>query len=113
MLKLLSQMSVFDHFVGLALKGLTFSKFNPFQSSITIHIETIHLISTTNKNSGFYMECTDGLKYIKYDCHIFSKYLVFQMKNLVFQSKNLVFQSKYLLFRSKTLNFDRSTRHFE
>ena len=35
--------------------------------------------------------------YTEYDCYIFSKYLVFQMKNLVFQSK-------YPVFRSKTLN---------
>ena len=34
---------------------------------------------------------------MEYDCHIFSKYLVFQMKNLVFQSKYL----------------DRNTRYFE
>ena len=43
---------------------------------------------------------------MEYDCHIFSKYLVFQMKNLVFQSK-------YLVFRSKTLDFVRNTRYFE
>ena len=43
---------------------------------------------------------------LNYDCHIFSKYLVFQMKNLVFQSK-------YLVFWSKTLDFDRNTRFFE
>ena len=35
---------------------------------------------------------------IEYDYHIFSKYLVFQMKTLVFQSK-------YVVFRSKTLDF--------
>ena len=39
---------------------------------------------------------------MEYDCHIFLKYLVCQMKNLVFQSK-------YLLFR--TLDFDRNTRY--
>ena len=43
---------------------------------------------------------------MEYDCHIFSKYLVFQMKNLVLQSK-------YLVFRLKTLDFDRNTRNFE
>ena len=43
---------------------------------------------------------------MEYDCHIFSKYLVFQMKNLVFQTK-------YLVFRSKTLDFDQNTRYFE
>ena len=43
---------------------------------------------------------------MEFDCRIFSKYLVFQMKNLVFQSK-------YLVFRSKTLDFDRNTRYFE
>ena len=36
---------------------------------------------------------------MEYDCHIFSKYLVFQ--------------SKYLVFRSKTLDFDRNTRYIE
>ena len=36
---------------------------------------------------------------VKYDCHILSKYLVFQ--------------SKYLAFRSKTLDFDQNTRYFE
>ena len=29
---------------------------------------------------------------MKYDCHIFSKYLELQMKNLVFQSKYLAFR---------------------
>ena len=43
---------------------------------------------------------------MEYDCHISSKYLVFQMKNLAFQSK-------YLVFRSKTLDFDRNTKYFE
>ena len=43
---------------------------------------------------------------MEYDCHIFSKYLVFQMKDLVFQSK-------YLVFRLETLDFDRNTRYFE
>ena len=35
--------------------------------------------------------------YMEYDCHIFSKCLVFQMKNLVFQLKYLVFRWKYLV----------------
>ena len=43
---------------------------------------------------------------MEYNCLIFSKYLVFQIKNLVFQSK-------YLVFRLKTLDFDRNTRYFE
>ena len=43
---------------------------------------------------------------MEYDCLIFSKYLVFQMKNLVFQLK-------YVEFRSKTLDFDQNTRCFE
>ena len=34
-----------------------------------------------------------------HNCHIFSKYLVFQ--------------SKYLVFRSKTLDFDQNTGYFE
>ena len=40
------------------------------------------------------------------DCHIFSKYLVFQMKNPVFQLKCLVFQSK-------NLDFDQNTKYLE
>ena len=36
---------------------------------------------------------------MKYDCHIFLKYAVFQMKILVIQSKNE--------------NFDRNTRYFK
>ena len=28
-----------------------------------------------------------GIRFMEYDCHIFSKYLAFQMKNLKFQSK--------------------------
>ena len=43
---------------------------------------------------------------MEYDCHIFAKYLVFQMKNLVFQLE-------YLAFRLKTLDFKQNTRHFE
>ena len=50
---------------------------------------------------------------MEYDCHIFSKYVVFQMKYLVFQMKDLVFQSKYLKFRLETLDFDQNTRYFE
>ena len=46
----------------------------------------------------------------EYDCHIFSKYLAFQMKNLVFQSK---YYFEILLFRSKAMDFDRNTRYFE
>ena len=42
---------------------------------------------------------------MEYDCHIFSKYVVFL--------KNLVFESKYLVFRSKTLNFESNTKYFE
>ena len=43
---------------------------------------------------------------MEYDCNMFSKHLVFQMKNLVFQPK-------YLVFPSKTLDFERNTRYFE
>ena len=34
---------------------------------------------------------------MEHDCHVFSKYLVFEMKNQVFQSKYLAFRSKTLL----------------
>ena len=43
---------------------------------------------------------------MEYNCLIFSKYLVFQIKNLVFQSK-------FLAFRSKTLDLDENTWFFE
>ena len=55
---------------------------------------------------------------MEYRCHIFSNFLVFQMKNLVFQSKYLVFRTRnfeilefsQLKFEipsiSKTWNFD-------
>ena len=41
---------------------------------------------------------------LEYDCHIFLKYLVCQMKNLVFQSNCLLF---------RTLDFGRNTRCFK
>ena len=44
---------------------------------------------------------------MEYDCHIFLKYLVFQMKNLVFEIKNLVFWSE------GPLDFDRKTWYFK
>ena len=47
-----------------------------------------------------------GHQAMEYDCHIFSKDLVFQMKNQVFQSKCLV-------FRSKSLDFDQNARYFD
>ena len=49
---------------------------------------------------------THYIGYMECDFHIFSKYLVFQMKSLLFQSK-------YLVFRSKTLDCDQNTRYFE
>ena len=51
------------------------------------------------------MVCFRG-RYYEYDCYIFSKYLVFQMKNLGFPSK-------YLVFPLKTFDFDRNTGYFE
>ena len=44
---------------------------------------------------------------MEYDCHVVSKYLVFQSKHLVFQSKYLIFQSSDLVFWSKTFDFDQ------
>ena len=65
-------------------------------SQITIEKKAMKITKTSTRKPTF----------MEYDCHIFSKYLVFQMKNLVFQPK-------YLVFRSKTLDFDRTTRYFE
>ena len=70
-----SCLSVFDHFVGLALKGLNkidFNRkiqfhtnvlFNPFQPSIAFHIETSDLLCFAKQKIGFYMKCNTDLKY--------------------------------------------------
>ena len=66
---------MFDHFVGLALKGLNkidFNRkiqfhtnvlFNPFQPSIAFHIETSDLLCFAKQKIGFYMKCNTDLKY--------------------------------------------------
>ena len=38
---------------------------NLFQSSVAFHIETSHLISTTNLMTGFYIKRTTGMKWLK------------------------------------------------
>ena len=35
---------------------------NPFQPSVTFHIETSHLICSANLMTGFYMKCNTELK---------------------------------------------------
>ena len=37
---------------------------NPFQSSVTFHIETSHLICNAKQMTGFYMECNTWLKWV-------------------------------------------------
>ena len=37
---------------------------NPLQPSVAFHIETSHLICTTNQISGFYIKCNAGLKWV-------------------------------------------------
>ena len=39
--------------------------FNPFQPSVMLHIETIHLISPENQLTGFFMKRNTGLKWVK------------------------------------------------
>ena len=56
-LLLTNYFSVFDHFVGLAFKGLIL-----FQPNVAFHIETSHLICSANQITGFYMKCNTGLK---------------------------------------------------
>ena len=41
------------------------SKFNKFQPSIAVHVETSHLICTADLMIGFYMMCSTGLKWVK------------------------------------------------
>ena len=38
--------------------------FNPFQPSFAFHIETSHLVCTTNQVTGFYMKCNTGLQWV-------------------------------------------------
>ena len=40
-------------------------QFNPFQPSVEIHIETSHLICTTNQMTGFHMNGTLGSNGLK------------------------------------------------
>ena len=40
-------------------------KVNPFQSNVAFHIETSHLICTTNQKTGFYLKYNTGLKWVK------------------------------------------------
>ena len=35
---------------------------NTFQPSVTLHLETTHLICIANQMTGFYMKCNTGLK---------------------------------------------------
>ena len=72
--------SVFDHFSGLARKGLTanyrfevgrkkheiyiLNTLNPFQPSVAFHIETRHLICSVNQITGFCMQQNTGLKWV-------------------------------------------------
>ena len=64
----------------------------------------IFLVMTGSSDTP--VEVHDGLTIQQCDCHLFSKCLVFQMKNLVFQSK-------YRVFCSKTLDFDQNTSSFD
>ena len=54
------------------------------------------------------------LQCIECDCNIFSKYLVFKMKNLVFQSKNQVFQIPSISIKNFGFRYQkfRNTRFF-
>ena len=44
-----------------------FGDFNPFQPSVAFHIETIHLICSASKMTGFYLKLNTGLKWINND----------------------------------------------
>ena len=39
-------------------------KGNPFQSSVAFHVETSHLICSTNQMTGFYMTSNTRLKWV-------------------------------------------------
>ena len=73
-------LSVFDHFVGLALKGVTYlvivkhifhqnqpfatSHLTHFQASVGFYIETSHLLCRAKQMTGFYMKCNTRLKLV-------------------------------------------------
>ena len=48
-------LSVFYHFVGLALKWLKYFLVKSFQCSVTFHIEISHLTCRGNQTAGFYI----------------------------------------------------------
>ena len=37
---------------------------NQFQTSVSFHMETIHLICSGNQMTGFYIKYNDGLKWV-------------------------------------------------
>ena len=44
--------------------------FNPSQPSVAFHIETSHLIYTTDQMTGFFMKSNSGLKWVNSTCRI-------------------------------------------
>ena len=47
------------------LRKVSNTKVWPFLPNVAFHIETSHLISTTNHNNGFYMKYKTGLKCVR------------------------------------------------
>ena len=77
-------------------KHLRKSKLNRFYVTIKIRLDVAifqqqiiweELFQINDMGDNF----SRGTFGMEYYCHIFSKYLVFQMKNLVFPSQNLAF----------------------
>ena len=44
--------------------------FNPSQPSVAFHIETSHLIYTTDQMTDFFMKSNSGLKWVNSTCQI-------------------------------------------
>ena len=87
----------------------TWQGLNPTNTPHVFHVETMWERSFPRRFNREFTWCVRRKIcrwHMECDCHIFSKYLVFQMKNLLFKSK-------YLVFRSKTLNFDQNSRYLE
>ena len=72
-MSVLLKVIIFEQVNKLSIKTmvLTFLKYdmyinahNPFQLSITFHIENSHLIYSANQMAGFYIKCNTKLKWV-------------------------------------------------
>ena len=109
------------HLLILPFLSFLTTKYNPYPFIISYHLNIEKITATETRlipehnhflySDFFFKTCRVRTEMpmlsttsLEYDCHIFLKYLVCQMKNLVFQSNCLLF---------RTLDFDRNTRCFK